>query len=164
MVTVSIPFENTGSKPTKGALNMGAENILLLDRLIFTDLSTIGTLYIGSDMFCKTLELSCRKENAQGKMAIPMGKYRLSINPAVTTDKEKKFGFTVIQVHDVPGRENIEIHPGNTCNDTTGCILTGFRSDIDTVYDSRNAFFKLKSEVTKLLDLGSVYLQIAGER
>lgn len=135
---------------------------VIIDRKIFTDLSTIADLSIDGDLFCRTLEPSSRKGNPTGKLAIPALEYKLTINAEITTDKEKKFGFTVIQVNDVPGRTNIEIHPGNTQADTLGCILPGNRFDTDTVYDSRNAFFSLKGEIQKQLTIGDVYLQIVG--
>lgn len=135
---------------------------LLIDRIIFTDLSTIGSLFIDGDLFCKTLELSCRKANPLGKLAITAGKYALQINGMPTSPLELRFGFTLPTLLDVPGRTFIHIHPGNTPQDTEGCILPGNRSDVDAVYDSRNAFFALKAEIIKRMTLGIVYVQIIG--
>lgn len=141
---------------------MQPSDTIQLDRLVFTDLSTIGNFMMDGDIFCKSLELSCRKANTNGKMAISPGRYELKINSEITTDKEKKFGFTVIQVCDVPGRTNIEIHPANWPSELEGCIAPGTRSDIDALYDSRTPFFKLKDEILKRMGLGKVYIQIFG--
>lgn len=155
-------FNATGYTNLDKGVQMMPNDTFLLDRLVFTDLSTIGNFLIDGDIFCKTLELSCRKANAEGKMAITPGRYELAINKEITTDKEKKFGFTIIQVLNVPNRTNIEIHPANWATELKGCIAPGMRSDIDAVYDSRNAFFKLKDETLKRLGFGKVYIQICG--
>lgn len=162
MVTVSIPLESGYENPSKGGLVMQPSDTIQLDRRDFMDLSTIGNFIIDGDIFCKSLELSCRKANTEGKMAIAPGRYELKINTDITTDKEKKFGFTIIQLLDVPGRTNIEIHPANWPAELQGCIAPGMRSDVDAVYDSRNAFFKLKGEILKRMGFGKVYIQIFG--
>lgn len=141
---------------------MQPSDTITLDRLEFTDISTIGNFILDGDIFCKSLELSCRKVNVDGKMAISPGRYELKINADITTAKEKKFKFTVIQVCGVPGRTNIEIHPANWASELEGCIAPGMRKDIDVVYDSRNAFFKLKDETSKRLSFGKTYIQIFG--
>src|SRR6185437_5224317 len=133
---------------------MELSNTFLIDRVTFTDHSTIGNLYMDGDIFCKTLELSCRKANLMGKLAIHNGRYELQINDEPTTPLEIKFGFTLPTLLNVPDRTFIHIHPGNAPLDTEGCILPGYKSDIDAVYDSRNAFFKLKAEILKRMGIG----------
>lgn len=57
-----------------------------------------------------------------------------------------KHGYDVFELQGVPGRGNIEIHPGNTTKDTLGCILVGNTfGTLDgkpAVLDSKAAFAK----------------------
>ena len=55
--------------------------------------------------------------------AIPKGRYKLTLY------KSPKFKREVLLLHDVPGRQFIEIHHGNYPKDTSGCILVGCRYD-----------------------------------
>jgi hypothetical protein len=73
--------------------------------------ATFGEIYIDGVKVGVTLEpLHSRR--------IPTGTY-----PAQLYDSPR-FGRQVVLL-DVPGRSFIEIHAGNTVNDTTGCILVG---------------------------------------
>jgi hypothetical protein len=49
---------------------------------------------------------------------IPVGTYKIKIH------QSPKFG-KCYKVHNVPGRDEILIHAGNTHHDTHGCILLG---------------------------------------
>src|SRR6185503_2528676 len=89
--------------------------------------------------------------NQRGISCIPAGAYTLHRSTYI------KHGIEVFEVTGVPGRRRILIHPGNTEEDTEGCILVGMRlgrlmvaKDEDTgmpkvikqaVVDSRHAFF-----------------------
>jgi len=163
MATVSVPLP-TGYTNDGPKIKLMPDDTILLIRKTFTDYSTIGQFLIDGDMFCYSLELSCRKENPSGKLAINAGKYELQINSDPITDLEKKFGFTLPTLLNVPNRLYIHIHPLNNPSQSEGCIGPGFKTDTDCIYDSRNAFFKLKDEITKRMQLGKVYLQIVGGR
>ena len=69
------------------------------------------------EVFC-TLELPWR-DNRRNISRIPPGEYD------AIKYYSPKFKRTVILLLDVPERTGIEIHPGNTIKDTTGCILVG---------------------------------------
>jgi hypothetical protein len=69
------------------------------------------------ETFC-TLELPWR-DNRRNISRIPAGEYEAI---KYYSPKHKR---TVILLLDVPERTNIEIHPGNTIDDTTGCIVVG---------------------------------------
>lgn len=74
---------------------------------------------------------------------IPEGNYHFHLYPS------PKFKRHVPLLDDVPGRKYIEIHPGNTLQDTLGCILVGTASTLKDgtpiLKDSRKAFGKLMS-------------------
>lgn len=59
------------------------------------------------------------KDNEPQFSCIPAGRYPLRRR---WSNKHKQ---EVFEVMNVPGRSNIEIHPGNTEEDTLGCILPG---------------------------------------
>lgn len=52
-----------------------------------------------------------------------------------------------IELRGVPGRGNIQIHTGNSSDDTEGCILVGLRlgKDLCSVLDSKSAYAALKN-------------------
>lgn len=71
-------------------------------------------------------QIKARK--VKGKTAIPRGTYKiqLRISPSFK-DKwyAKPFGGKMPYLQDVPGFEGVMLHPGNTPDDTSGCILPG---------------------------------------
>lgn len=83
---------------------------------------TPGTLLCG-DFSCVTLEPPW-KENERNKSCIPCGVYTLQRHYS------PKFGecFAVLNV---PDRDDILVHPGNTVEDTSGCILVGLAKRFD---------------------------------
>lgn len=66
--------------------------------------------------------------------SIPAGTYRIALL------RSPHFGFVTPHLIDVPGFEAVEIHPGNTCRDTHGCILVGEEAESQRIDDSRKAF------------------------
>ena len=64
-----------------------------------------------------------------------------------------KYQLPIPILHDVPGRSQILIHPGNYPKDTLGCILVGSEKDENAVYHSRktwkkfNSLFQLVTEI-----------------
>jgi hypothetical protein len=110
---------------------------------------TIGDLYINGAFECFILEdvdrglnqhmtiqeLASRKIKAQ--TAIPTGKYEIAIT---FSNRFKKYLPLLISV---PGFDGIRIHPGNTHEDTEGCLLPGEFRDRDRVINSRKTFNKL---------------------
>jgi hypothetical protein len=95
------------------------------------------------EAFC-TLELPWR-DNQRNISRIPAGEYE------AIKYYSPKFKRTVILLLDVPERTGIEIHPGNTIDDTTGCIVVGKKwGDINKdgnpdVLDGRKAMDKILS-------------------
>jgi hypothetical protein len=91
---------------------------LCVTRLWFTDKSTIGMLDIDGVQEAYTLEPVTRADDEKPR-AIPVGTYRLALLPSA------RFETYTPHVLDVPGFTGIEIHPGNSPKDTSGCCLVG---------------------------------------
>ena len=130
----------------------------------FTDLSTIGNLSVaGIDgVFCNTLELSCRRANADGKLAIPQGRYKVIIGPTAIGNRFKPpLPFLPLLVG-VPDRVGIRIHPANSPSQLEGCIAPGtFDPTIPNfVSDSRMAFNKLFALLQSTQD--DIWISVVG--
>lgn len=129
-----------------------------LERMTFSEKSTIGELRIDGDLLCYTLEDTCRRngEKIEGKTAIPAGKYEIVITESI------RFKRPLPLLLEVPGFEGVRIHPGNTAEDTEGCILVGMKNGINVLYDSRKAFDLLFPEIQKRLQMGKLFIAIVG--
>jgi hypothetical protein len=95
---------------------------VIINRKHFSNLSTIGNLILEGENFCNTLELSCRRGDEKGKLAIPEGKYLLqkTFSP--------RFKKDMWEVTNVPGRSGIRIHSANYASELDGCIAPGVYS------------------------------------
>jgi hypothetical protein len=129
---------------------------LTLERMIFTDTSTIGELRIDGDLLCYTLEDTCRNHKIDSVTAIPAGKYKVIVT------ESKRFKRPLPLLVDVPNFEGIRIHPGNTSEDTEGCILVGMRKGDNRIYDSRKAFDLLFPEIQKRTGMGDLWIAVVG--
>ena len=54
------------------------------------------------------------------------------------------------EVMDVPGRTNIKFHPGNTEEDTAGCILLGLQLGVFTVAEDEETGQRNKKKLAVL--------------
>lgn len=70
-----------------------------------------GSLEVDGLFECFTLE--------RAEVAIPAGQYRIRLVFSPHMSRE------LAQLENVPGRSEIDIHSGNTCADSKGCILVG---------------------------------------
>lgn len=126
---------------------------LLLQREVLTPSSSIGKLYVNSLFECFTLEdYDARLEEGgtkvAGSTAIPRGTYR------VILDYSNRFKRVLPRLLDVPNYVGVRIHPGNTSEDTEGCILTGTGTAPDRLYNSRAAFEKLFNKLEQADESG----------
>ena len=129
---------------------------LLLQRKIFTDKSTIGELFVDGVFECFTLEDVVRDDEKIKKVtAIPDGIY------TVLVTWSPRFKRQLPLLIDVPGFDGIRIHPGNTDEDTDGCILVGNTRGKDFIGESRIAFDNLyKKLISTLHAKGAVSIEI----
>lgn len=120
---------------------------------------TIGTLSIDGVPFCDTLEPTDRglkssmtlqeiKANkVKGKTAIPTGIYHVDMNTVSPRLKNKSYakpyGGRVPRLQGVKGFVGVLIHPGNTADDTEGCILVGRNTEVGKLTDSKATYCKL---------------------
>lgn len=127
---------------------------LTLIREVFTELSTIGSLYVGDKFFCYTLEDKDRglkssdllplivAKKIYGKTAIPKGTYKLTLT------QSPRFGRVLPRLHGVKGFNGVLIHRGNTAEHTLGCILVGFQKGLNSIHDSTKAETNLINYLT----------------
>lgn len=114
---------------------------LRVERLWKKDTYTIGRLYVDDKYFCNTLEDTVRdlskEKKIPGKTAIPYGEYKVVYNWS------PKFGRNLPRLLNVPAFEGILIHPGNTADDSAGCILVGRNTEVGRLTESRYTSDKL---------------------
>lgn len=94
-------------------------------------------MFYGDGFSCVSLEDPWRR-NRPNESCIPSGSYvaRKRLSP--------KRGYNVFELVDVPERLNIQIHKGNTSDDTEGCILIGEQFEVINqqlgILNSKSAF------------------------
>ena len=114
-------------------------------RQVFTDKSTIGSLYLNDVFFCYTLEdkdrgldqgqslIMIQAKKLFGITAIPYGNYPLIVN------KSPKFGRLLPRLQGIKGFDGVLIHRGNSAEHSHGCILVGYKKGTDCIMESTKA-------------------------
>ena len=114
---------------------------LRVERLWKNPAYTVGRLFVDGKFFCNTLEDTVRdlsnEKKVYGKTAIPYGEYKVVYNWS------PKFGRNLPRLLNVPAFEGILIHPGNTADDSAGCILVGRNTEVGRLTESRYTSDKL---------------------
>jgi hypothetical protein len=106
---------------------------LVMPRLVYTPLSTLGRILINHESYCYTLEDTVRPKGIKipGQTAIPAGRYRVIVT------ESQRFGKMLPLLIDVPNFSGVRLHGGNTAEDTEGCLLVAFHLiDPSKVYES----------------------------
>lgn len=119
--------------------------------------ATIGKMYIDGIDTCYTLEDIVRPngEKIYGHTAIPAGEYRVDITHSA------RFKRDLPILLDVPNFTGVRIHPGNTAEDTHGCILVGLEQQGASIIRSREAFATVFTKLRDaLLDGEKVTIEI----
>jgi hypothetical protein len=112
---------------------------LTIARKYKTGICTSGYLAVNGKIIAYTLELPWQG-NAPLISSIPDGGY-----PGILRyDHPDKWR---IELTAVPGRNNVQIHTGNTPDDSEGCILVGLKlgNDLCSVVDSKKAYDALRT-------------------
>ena len=131
------------TQPTQSSL---ATINLLIIRDTFTKESTIGELFLNGERMADTLELPW-KDNQKSISCIPEGEYKVRLRLARESATRD---YLHLLVQDVPNRDWILFHRGNSAKDTSGCILVGFSSKQDYVKNSTLAMDLLMKEIINL--------------
>ena len=130
---------------------------LILRRKVFTATSTIGELRKEDGaLLCFTLEDRTRPdgEKIPGETAIPFGTYEIALT------QSQRFRCRLPLLLNVPNFNGVRIHPGNTAEDTRGCILVGMTKQADKIINSRVAFETLFPLIEETLKTESVFIVI----
>ena len=125
--------------------NLNQINLLLI-RDTFSEQSTIGELFLNGERMCDTLE-NPWKYNQRNISCIPEGEYKVRLRLARESATRD---YLHLLVQDVPDRDWILFHRGNSAKDTSGCILVGLGSQQDFVQNSTLAMDLLMKELINL--------------
>ena len=131
------------TQPTQSSL---ASINLLIRRVTFTEESTVGELFLNGERMCDTLE-NPYINNERNISCIPEGEYKVRLRLARESATRD---YLHLLVKDVPNRDWILFHRGNSAKDTSGCILVGFSSKQDYVKNSTFAMDLLMKEIINL--------------
>lgn len=116
--------------------------------------TTLGVVFVDGRFFSFALEDEVRERpgvpvdawKVAGNTAIPAGRYRVRLTHS------PRFGRVLPELVDVPGFTGIRIHPGNTSEDTEGCLLLGVQRADARVLSSRAACAELERRIRAALD------------
>ena len=125
--------------------NLNSINLLII-RDTFTENSTIGELFLNGERMCDTLE-NPYINNQKNISCIPEGEYKVRLRLARESASRD---YLHLLVQDVPNRDYILFHRGNSAKDTSGCILVGLGSQQDFVQNSTLAMDLLMKEIINL--------------
>ena len=117
----------------------------ILKRGALKNTYTISKLYANGVYLCDVLEDKVRDINKNGKFdngevkvygetAIPYGTYEITITYS------NRFKRLLPLLLNVPDFDGIRMHPGNTAEDTHGCLLVGKNSEIGKITESKKTF------------------------
>jgi len=146
---------------------------LTVDRYLSSAEATLSRVSVDTEFFCYGLEDEFRTVKEKGETRIPAGVYKITLRPwGGFYDRQKTnrqyrdmAGAGVdhpgmLWVRDVPGFEDILIHPGNTDRDTAGCLLVGTTADElrFTLHGSVAAYVRLYRRVWQAAEKNMLYI------
>jgi len=110
--------------------------VILVDRFISDNDSTISKVMVDGNFVCFGLEDEYREEKVSKETRIPAGTYRVTLRTEGShhsrySNKFPDFHKGMLHVRDVPNFKWILIHIGNTDEDTDGCLLVGSQAITD---------------------------------
>jgi len=138
---------------------------LTLNRTMFDDQCTEGSLFIDGEFQCYTLELP-NKDGLPGS-CIPQGRYPVVLAPSPKFEdspnpQDHEHAGEMPHLQDIPGRSLIMIHWGNESKDTEGCILVGQTQSADFIGSSRVAFEDLWNAIQADASNGTCWITVNG--
>lgn len=134
---------------------------LLIDRKYKKETYTIGILYVNGVRFSEVIEdkdrglddsmsdFEIKSKKVYGKTAIPTGIYKLTMTYSskfAARTWASKYNGKVLEIPNVKGFSGVRIHPGNTAEDSLGCILPGRNLEKGKVLQSTKYYYKLLDE------------------
>lgn len=131
--------------------------LITIKRYKSSEKGTVGRMFFDGFYFCFTLEDVVRSDGVkiQGQTAIPAGNYE------VTIDMSNRFKKLMPHVLNVPLFSGIRIHPGNTSENTEGCILVGRTNpERGKIGESKLAFDEFMVKLETGLKKGKVFLEL----
>lgn len=137
---------------------------MILVRKYIKSFYTIGVLSLDGCRLCNILEPPVYGTH-HGVTAIPFGTYEIDLDTVSPKFKDrvwaKPYGGKVPTLKDVPGRSRILLHPGNTVDNTDGCLLPGWNREVGKVLDSQITFHKLMGIMLEAKSQGiTTYIKI----
>ena len=113
--------------------------IIRIERLSFSDLCIQGNLFVDDDFIGYSLELPAVGNN-ENVSSIPSGKYAAKVRNNGTKGWRLELEYA--------DRSFVQIHIGNTRDESRGCILVGKNADSNTctLSDSADAMKLLKDK------------------
>lgn len=139
-------------------------------RTTFTDLSSVGELYLNGSFYCYTLEdidrdlradmplVAIRTRKIFAQTAIPTGNYEVILN---WSDRFQKQMPLLLRV---PGWEGVRIHSGNFPHQTEGCILLG-KTKLDNMVGVSNATFAaFMTEIRRAAKREKIHIEIESQK
>ena len=132
--------------------NLSSINLLLI-RDTFTKESTIGELFLNGERMCDTLE-NPWLNNERNFSCIPEGNYPVRLRLARESASRD---YLHLLVQNVPDRDYILFHRGNTAKDTRGCILLGLGSQQNSV---NNSVLAMDLLIKEILNLGGTNINL----
>lgn len=144
---------------------------VLVKRIAKKETYCIGKLYIDGEYICDTIEdkdrglkqemplSEIKEKKVYGKTAIPTGLYDLTLNvvsPRLGSKPyfQKVCNGKVPRILNVPGFDGVLLHPGNTEEDSYGCLILGLNKAVGKVLESRATFEKVYKILKKGNDKG----------
>ena len=138
---------------------------VLVKRIAKKTKYTIGKLFINGVFYANTLEDTDRdltqnmsedeikSKKIYGETAIPTGTYKIDMSTISPKFKNhswaKPYKGKIPRLINVKGFDGVLIHPGNSDQDTLGCLLVGKNDVVGKVTNSVSYFNKIMGELAK---------------
>tara|TARA_R110000823_G_scaffold72102_1_gene166107 strand:- start:117 stop:599 length:483 start_codon:yes stop_codon:yes gene_type:complete len=132
--------------------NLSTINLLLI-RDTFSKESVIGELFLNGERMCDTLE-NPWLNNERNFSCIPEGNYPVRLRLARESASRD---YLHLLVQNVPDRDYILFHRGNTAKETKGCILVGLGSQQNAV---NNSVLAMDLLIKEILNLGGTNINL----